>query len=83
MVVSNPTAKLNIVSAFEVVKPAGMSVIAGIAAIRSLGRIHSLILLLAVNAVNQVVLKNTANAFKTTKNVDLNASALTVVMENE
>lgn len=80
MVALNLIAKLNIASAFGVGKLAEMSVIAEIVEIKSRGRTHSLILPLVANAANQVVLKNTVNAFKTTKNVDLNASAITVVM---
>lgn len=83
MVVSNPIVKPNIANAFEVAKLVVMSVIVGIVAIRSLGRMCSLLWLLAANVVSQVVPKSTANVFKTTKNVDHSANAQIAAMASE
>ncbi len=80
---SNPIVKQNIANAFEVVKLVVMSVVVGIVAIRSLGRMCSLLWLLVANAVSQVAPKSIANVFKTTKNVDLSVNAQIAAMASE
>lgn len=80
---SNPIVKQNIANVFEVVKLVVMSVVVGIVAIRSLGRMCSLLWLLVANAVSQVAPKSIANVFKTTKNVDLSVNAQIVAMASE
>ena len=81
--VSNLIAKRNIVNVFEVVRLVEISVIVEIVVIRNLGKMYSLILLLAVNVENLGVLKNIVSAFKTIKSVDLSVNARIAVMGSE
>lgn len=81
--VLNLTAKLNIVNAIEVAKLVAKSAAVGNARIKNLGKIYNLIIQLDVNVRNQDAPKNIVNAFKMEKNVELNANAQTVAIQNE